>query len=37
MKAYRAALEGEGTTMVLSPDSEFFDYFGKSKVAAPAE
>jgi modulator of FtsH protease HflC len=26
MEAYRAAL-GEGTTMVLSPDSEFFRYF----------
>jgi len=27
MEAYRGAL-GEGTTMVLSPDSEFFRYFG---------
>lgn len=29
MEAYRAAL-GEGTTMVLSPDAEFFKYFNKS-------
>lgn len=28
MQAYRAALVGTGTTMVLSPDSEFFRYFG---------
>ena len=28
MEAYRAAL-GEGTTMVLSPDSDFFKYFNK--------
>ena len=26
MEAYRAAL-GDGTTMVLSPDAEFFKYF----------
>lgn len=30
MEAYRAAL-GEGTTMVLSPNSEFFKYFNKGK------
>ena len=29
MEAYRAAL-GDGTTMVLSPDAEFFKYFNKS-------
>jgi membrane protease subunit HflC len=28
MEAYRQALAGAGTTMVLSPDSEFFRYFG---------
>ena len=28
MAAYRQALEGEGTTMLLSPDSDFFRYFG---------
>ena len=27
MQAYRTALENSGTTMVLSPDSEFFRYF----------
>ncbi len=28
MQAYEAALTGEDTTMVLSPDSEFFRFFG---------
>ena len=28
MEAYRKALAGTGTTMVLSPESEFFSYFG---------
>ena len=28
MQAYRNALQGDDTTMVLSPDSEFFRYFG---------
>jgi len=28
MQAYRRALQGDDTTMVLSPDSEFFRYFG---------
>jgi membrane protease subunit HflC len=28
MQAYREALQGDDTTMVLSPDSEFFRYFG---------
>jgi membrane protease subunit HflC len=27
MKAYQTALEGSGTTLVLSPDSEFFRFF----------
>jgi membrane protease subunit HflC len=32
MEAYREALgEGTGTSMVLSPDSEFFSYFGSRK------
>ncbi|MCP5082800.1 MAG: protease modulator HflC [Alphaproteobacteria bacterium] len=32
MQAYTKALQGDGTTMVLKPDSEFFDYFsGKAK------
>ena len=30
MSAYTAALENSGTTMVLSPDSEFFKYFQNS-------
>ncbi|MBI1619622.1 protease modulator HflC [Aquamicrobium zhengzhouense] len=30
MAAYTKALEGTGTTMVLSPDSEFFRYFGSA-------
>lgn len=30
MAAYTSALEGTGTTMLLSPDSEFFRYFGSS-------
>lgn len=28
MKAYEASLTGQSTYMVLSPDSEFFDFFG---------
>ena len=28
MQAYQEALQGDGTTMVLSPDSDFFRYFG---------
>jgi len=35
MQSYRSALAGTGTTMVLSPDSEFFRYFG-SNGAIPA-
>ncbi len=27
MQAYEAALSSESTYMVLSPDSEFFDFF----------
>ncbi|KKC35576.1 membrane protein [Devosia epidermidihirudinis] len=30
MESYRKALAGTGTTMVLSPDSEFFRYFGSN-------
>src|SRR5690606_12036439 len=30
MQSYRAALSGTGTTMVLSPESEFFRYFGSN-------
>ena len=34
MNAYKAALESDGTTMVLSPTSEFFRFFNSSKPAA---
>jgi len=40
MQSYRAALGSSGTSMVLSPTSEFFQYFaeqgGAGGVAAPA-
>lgn len=36
MQSYRAALSGTGTTMVLSPDSEFFRYFGSNGAIPPA-
>ncbi len=39
MSAYQKALQGQGTTMVLSPNSEFFRYFGSVdglKPMAPA-
>lgn len=37
LQAYRTGLNGPGTTMVLSPDSEFFQYFGNSgKAVVPA-
>lgn len=29
LDAYKRAIETEGTSMILSPDSEFFKYFGK--------
>ncbi|MGQ7791177.1 protease modulator HflC [Faunimonas sp. B44] len=32
MRAYSTSLEGAGTTMVLTPDSEFFRYFRESGV-----
>ncbi len=34
MKAYSKSLGANGTTMVLSPDSEFFKFFNSSKVLA---
>ena len=41
LQAYGVSLAGKGTTMVLSPDSEFFKYFGAKKTEstppAPAE
>jgi len=36
MQSYRTALGATGTTMVLSPDSEFFRYFGAAGVGVPA-
>ena len=42
MAAYEQALQDSGTTMVLTPDSEFFNYFSSAgrpsaaAVAAPA-
>ncbi len=30
MQAYSKALKGDGTTLVLSPNSEFFEFFGSS-------
>lgn len=35
MEAYRQALGGTGTTMVLSPDSDFFKYFGSMSGQLP--
>ena len=34
LEAYRKSI-GEGTTLVLSPDQEFFEYFGASGANAP--
>jgi membrane protease subunit HflC len=36
MKAYETAISGTGTTMVLSPDSDFFKYFGTDNPALNA-
>lgn len=35
MQSYRTALGASGTTMVLSPDSEFFRYFGNEGSGTP--
>jgi membrane protease subunit HflC len=35
MNAYVAALDGQGTTMVISPDSEFFRFFRNAEGMAP--
>lgn len=35
MKAYDKSLAGSGTTMVLSPNSQFFKFFGDSKNLTP--
>ncbi len=31
MQAYAKSLKGEGTTLILNPDSEFFEFFGTGK------
>jgi len=31
MQAYAKSLKGDGTTLVLNPDSEFFEFFGSGK------
>ena len=36
MQAYTKSLTGQGTTMVLKPDSDFFKYFGGKSSKAPA-
>ncbi len=35
LQAYRNAIGGDDTSLVLSPDSEFFAYFGSNRVAVP--
>lgn len=37
MRAYESSLEGTGTTMVLSPDSEFFRYFKEASGGGPPD
>ena len=37
LQAYREALSGQDTTFVLSPDSEFFRYFGSAPRPSPAQ
>ena len=37
MSAYTSALQGTGTTMLLSPESEFFRFFGNAAGRAPAD
>lgn len=36
MTSYERALQGGNSSIVLSPDSEFFDYLGSEKAPAPA-
>jgi len=35
MRAYERAIKGNNTTLVISPDSEFFDYLKSNRVAVP--
>jgi len=32
MQSYEKALMDDETSLILSPDSDFFKYFGKSKI-----
>jgi hypothetical protein len=32
MNAYQSSLKGDNTTVILSPDSDFFRYFGNGAV-----
>jgi len=36
LQAYRNAIGGDDTSLVLSPDSEFFAYFGANRAAVPS-
>lgn len=36
MQAYKASMGDKGTTLLLSPDSEFFKYFGTRQATPPA-
>ncbi len=36
LEAYRAAFNGQGDTLVLSPNSDFFKFWGSAEGAAPA-
>ncbi|MBU1174676.1 MAG: protease modulator HflC [Alphaproteobacteria bacterium] len=36
MQAYREALDSDSTTLLLSPDSDFFRFFGSDSTPAPA-
>ena len=36
LQSYRSAIGGSDTSLVLSPDSEFFKYFGNANFTAPA-
>jgi membrane protease subunit HflC len=35
LKAYERAIKGDNSTLVISPDSEFFDYLKSNRIAVP--
>ena len=37
MQAYAKSLQGDGTTLVLNPDSEFFEFFGGTSKSTPPD